>query len=153
MENKTLEKNIQDFLTQRMLHLTELKWIQEGRSHILQVAISHPDGSMDLDTCSQVSLELSPYLDTLDIPYESYMLEVCSPGAERVLTGIDDIKQAVGKLVKIQFLHPLNKSLEWTGTLLAFDGSKGILEVRIKSVLKKLEFEYTNIVKIRLAVL
>ena len=153
MENKALETNIKEFLSQRLLDLTELKWIQEGRSHILQVSISHPDGTMDLDTCGQVSLELSPYLDTLDIPYESYVLEVCSPGAERVLVGVEDIERALGKLVKIQFLHPLNKSLEWTGTLVAFDGNKGTIEVRIKSVLKKIEFEYINIVRIRLAVL
>ena len=153
METITLEKLINDFLKERQLTLAELKWIQEGRSHILQVAISFDDGTMDLDTCTEVSQALSPILDTVKLPYDSYMLEVCSPGAERVLDGPQAIQQAVGKLVKIQFLHPIQKSLEWTGTLNAFDGEKGVLQVRIKTTLKTLEFDASNIVKIRLAVM
>ncbi len=149
---KQLEDLVRAFLQKRALLLSELKWLQEGKSRILQMSIMTQSGTMDLETCTNVSQDISPHLDDWLGDIDNYTLEVCSPGAERVLIDADDLKTAIDKNVYVLFLHPINKSLEWTGKLLSFDGQKGQIEVRIKSRTKILDFEYSNIVKIRLAV-
>lgn len=152
MEQHQLEEKISQFLEKRSLLLSELKWLQEGKTRILQLAIMHDDGSMDLDTCSDVAESISPHLDEWLVNIDHYTLEVCSPGAERVLKNAEELKRVVGQNVYVLFTHPLEKSLEWTGKLKSFDGLKGQIEVRIKTRVKTLDFEYSNIVKIRLAV-
>lgn len=153
MDQQQLETKVEAFLKQYSIQLSELKWMTEGRQRILQMAIMFEDGSMDLETCSLVSTEISDDLDVWLANVAEYSLEVCSPGAERELKHSDEIQRAVGKYVKVLFLHPLLKSLEWSGYLRSYDGSKGSLEVRIKSVKKVIEFESNNLVKIRLAVI
>lgn len=152
MEQKLLEENVQAFLEKRSLYLSELKWLQEGRGRILQLSIMYENGSMDLETCSQVSTDISPHLEEWLINVSNYTLEVCSPGAERELHSAKEVEAVVNQHVKILFKHPLEKSLDWTGKLIEFDQEKGKIEVRIKSRHKTIEFEYSNVVKIRLAV-
>ena len=152
MEQKQLEDLVRAFLQKRALLLSELKWLQEGKSRILQMSIMTQSGTMDLDTCASVSQDISPHLDEWLSDMDNYMLEVCSPGAERPINSAEEMMTAIDNNVYVLFLHPLNKSVEWTGKLLNFDGEKGQIEVRIKSRTKILDFEYSNIVKIRLAV-
>lgn len=153
MDKQTLEQAIQPVLKAKELELSELKWIQEGKMRILQIAIMRADGSMDLETCTEVSQEISPLLDTLIPDSVNYALEVCSPGAERPLTSLADIQRSVGKNVKIHFKHPVEKSLEWTGTLQSVNELEGVLLVKIKAARKKIPFMLDNIEKIRLAVM
>lgn len=153
MEQKHLEENVKTFLEKHSLKLSELKWHNEGKTKILQLAIMDHKNEMDLDTCTQVAQDISPYLDEWLKDIDNYSLEVCSPGAERELHSADELMSVVGQNVWVRFIHPIEKSLEWTGKLLAFDGVTGSLNVHIKSRSKNINFDYQNIVKIRLAVI
>ena len=64
------------------IQLYDLKWVNEKKSRLLQIAVMRADGSMDIDTCALVSEKISEALDAHDdwISFE-YFLEVCSPGA------------------------------------------------------------------------
>lgn len=119
---------------------------------ILQCAIMFEDGTMDLDTCSLISSEISPILDESSLKDMVYYLEVCSPGAERELTSDSDIIRSISKEVRILFHHPVEKALEWTGTLISYKDDSGSIQVQIKSRKKILTFEKDNIAKIHLAV-
>jgi len=152
MELKALENLISPLLIEANVSLVELKWLMDQKTRILQIAIMHPDGSMDIETCSQVSQKISDLLDTTEMVDTDYYLEVCSPGAERQLKGTSDIQLAIGGNVHITLIHPLEKSLEHEGTLLDYDGQLGHLEIVHKTRKKILEFSSENILKIRLAV-
>ncbi|NTW95027.1 MAG: ribosome maturation factor RimP [Erysipelotrichaceae bacterium] len=152
MELKTLENLISPILNEANVSLVELKWLMDQKTRILQVAIMHPDGSMDLETCSVVSQKISDLLDTTEMVDTDYYLEVCSPGAERQLKGTADIQLAIGGNVHLTLIHPLEKSLEHEGSLLDYDGKLGHLEIVHKTRKKILEFSSDNILKIRLAV-
>ena len=52
----------------------------------------HSDGSMDLDTCAEVSEKLSALLDAEEGFKEPYTLEVCSPGAEREIRDLKELE-------------------------------------------------------------
>jgi len=152
MDKSSIERLIEPTLRLHALELSDIKWVQEGSMRILQIAIMHEDGTMDLDTCAMISQEISPLLDASPLGSDAYVLEVCSPGAERLLKDDRDIQRSIGSEVKISFHHPIDKSLEWTGTLLSYDGVSGELMVRIKAARKKIRFEKENMAKIRLAV-
>jgi ribosome maturation factor RimP len=152
MELKAIESLILPVLVKHKCELVELRWIQESSMKILQCAIMLEDGSMDLETCSFVSSEISPILDDSSLKDLTYYLEVCSPGAERELNNDQDITRSILKEVKILFHHPIEKSLEWTGTLLNYQDGQGSIQVQIKSRKKVLKFKKENIAKIRLAV-
>ena len=61
MELKTIETLILPVLEKHKCELVELRWTQESSMKILQCAIMFDDGTMDLETCSVISSELSPF--------------------------------------------------------------------------------------------
>ncbi len=152
MELKAIEKLILPILESHKCELVELKWTQESSMKILQCAIMLEDGSMDLETCSMISSEISIILDESPLKDMMYYLEVCSPGAERELKTDYDITRSIMKEVKILFHRPIEKSLDWSGTLLNYEEGHGSIQVQIKSRKKVLKFEKENIAKINLAV-
>jgi ribosome maturation factor RimP len=152
MELRNIENLISPLLLEEKVHLVELKWLTDQKTRILQIAIMHPDGSMDLETCSRVSEKISEILDTTDLLNTDYYLEVCSPGAERILKTREDIQISVGGYVHLTLIHPIEKSLEHEGTLLDYDGQTGHLEIIHKTRKKIIEFTTDNILKLRLAV-
>ena len=105
MELTAIEKLILPVLERYQCELVELKWTQESSMKILQCAVMFEDGSMDLETCSQISSEISPILDESSLKDMTYYLEVCSPGAERELKDDHDIERSIMKEVKILFHH------------------------------------------------
>ena len=46
------------------IQLYDLKWVNEKKSRILQIAVMRADGSMDIDTCALVSEKISEALNT-----------------------------------------------------------------------------------------
>lgn len=152
MELRTIENLISPLLLEAKVRLVELKWLTDQKTRILQIAIMHPDGSMDLQTCSEVSEKISDLLDTTELSDTEYYLEVCSPGAERPLKNTEDIQLAIGGNVHLTVIHPIEKSLEHEGTLVDYDGHVGHLEITHKTRKKIIEFTADNLLKIRLAV-
>jgi len=152
MELRNIENLISPLLLEEKVRLVELKWLTDQKTRILQIAIMHPDGSMDIETCSRVSEKISEILDTTDLLNTDYYLEVCSPGAERILKTSEDIQISVGGYVHLTLIHPIEKSLEHEGTLLDYDGQTGHLEIIHKTRKKIIEFTTDNILKLRLAV-
>jgi ribosome maturation factor RimP len=143
---------IDPILTKHEVVLYECKWTNEGKMRILQVAIMRSDGSMDLDTCQQVSTAVSEQLDAQDIiPFE-YYLEVCSAGAERELRSDAEITAVIGANVFARFINPVDKKMEVTGELLSFEDNVLVIAYRDKQKKVKITVDKSNISLIRLAV-
>jgi ribosome maturation factor RimP len=68
----------------------------------LRVYIDSPEG-VDLERCALVSRQLRPVLDALVPEFGELELEVSSPGAERVLRGMNDYLRYVGRRVNVRF--------------------------------------------------
>ena len=63
----------------------DVEFVKEGGERYLRVSIDNDDAQVDIDQCEAVSKALDAKLDELDPIQESYILEVCSAGAERAL--------------------------------------------------------------------
>ena len=133
------------------VRLYELKWIA-GSERTLQVAIMKEDGSMDLDTCADVSEQLSELLDREDPIAEEYTLEVCSPGAEREIRDLNELDAMAGAYVFVRLSKPVRKMTELTGEITSVEGDEIHLEYRDKAVKRTAVFTKEDIEFIRLAV-
>lgn len=129
--------------------LYEIRWIT-GKENTLEVSIMKPDGSMDLDTCAEISEKLSAILDEKDPIQEEYTLEVCSPGAEREIKDRNEL--CAGQYVFVRLKEPYKNNIEFTGEILSVEGETVTLEYRDKAVRKKAVFDKENIDFIRMAV-
>lgn len=96
---------VQDFaeslLPSMGLELVEVQFRQEGHGWVLRLFIDGPEG-VTLEQCTQVSREVSDFLDVEDLIVQSYTLEVSSPGLERPLRSSADFRRFAGKKARIK---------------------------------------------------
>jgi len=151
-EIESVKLLIEPILEKHKVLLYEIQWVQQSHGKTLRVAIMHEDGTMNVDTCALVSDEISILLDEDDPFPFIYYLEVCSPGAERILKTNADIQHAIGKYVYLDLVHAVNNQHTFEGTLNDYKDDLVSIEYREKTRVKKVEIEFQNIKLIRLAV-
>ncbi len=147
-----LKEMLQPVLESCDVKLYEMKWTGTGKNRTLEVAITKNDGTMDLDTCALVSEKISEVLDNDTSLSDAYTLEVCSPGAEREIKDLNELKQMNEPYVYVKFKNPVNKLSEVTGTIVSYSDDLIELSYRVKQATKKMEFTASDIAFIRLAV-
>ncbi len=153
MENMNqINEVIRPILATMQIQMVECGWHREGSTTILRLAVMRKDGSMDIDTCAAISEAVSAALDEADLIAHEYFLEVCSPGAERVLMGDEDIRQAVGEYVYIKYRNPKGGRDEIYGTLLQVETDHLHIAYMDKAVKREMDVDRDNIALIRLAV-
>lgn len=126
------------------LELVDVDYVRE-RDWYLRVYLDKP-GGVDLDDCQMVSEKLSAVLDEKDPIAENYLLEVSSPGLDRVLKKDKDFIRYNGRDVDIQLFKPINGSKQYTGVLQGY--SDTTIEFLING--ESETFERTAIAQIRL---
>ena len=134
------------------LELVDVEFVKEGRDWFLRVYIDTPNGSIDIDQCSQVSEKLSEELDRTDPIPQNYFLEVSSPGAERPLKKEEDFQKAIGQFVFIKTYEAINDMKEFEGYLLAYGPEGAEVEMRIKTRKLTVVIDQEKIALARLAI-
>ncbi len=103
--------------------------ISTGSPAILQIMAERPDGTMTIDDCEAVSKALSPVLDLDDPIAGEYRLEVSSPGIDRPLVRLSDLRRALGHEAKLELAVPVDGRRRFRGRLEAL-GDDGRLVLR-----------------------
>ena len=134
------------------LELVDVEFVKEGRDWFLRVYIDTPNGSIDIEQCSQVSEKLSEELDRTDPIPQNYFLEVSSPGAERPLKKEEDFQKAIGQFVFIKTYEAINDMKEFEGYLLAYGPEGAEVEMRIKTRKLTVVIDRDKIALARLAI-
>lgn len=102
------------------LELVDVEYVRE-RNWYLRVFIDK-QGGIDLEDCQAVSEKLSKILDEKDPISDNYLLEVSSPGLDRVLKKEKDFVRYQGRDVDIHFFKPHNGTKLLTAVLKGRDG-------------------------------
>lgn len=147
LDAKIVEELLAKELEEKGLKLYEVLWVKEYGYQVLRVSIDKPEGGIDSDLLGEVNDFLSEKLDAYDKDMGEYMLEVCSPGAERTLRNKDEILEAVGQYVNVK-----TDDNVYEGTLLSYEDGILTVKINIKGRFKEVKIEETSIKKIRLAV-
>ena len=110
------------------LRLWDVVFEKEGPDWYLRVLIDK-DGTMDTDTCADVSHALDPILDEADPIDQSYYLEVGSPGLGRKLTRPEHYEAVKGQKVSVRlFRANENGTKEFSGILTGREGTTVTLD-------------------------
>lgn len=126
------------------LELVDVEYVRE-RDWYLRIFLDKP-GGIDLDDCQLVSEKISAYLDEKDPIKENYLLEVSSPGLDRVLKKDKDFIRYKGREVDVQLFKPLNNSKQYTGILGDFTEEEITITVKEEPIV----FDRKAIAQIRL---
>ena len=146
LDVKIVEELVMPYLKENNLSLYEVLWVKEYGYQVLRVSVDK-EGGIDVDTLGLVNEYLSKKLDAYEDQMPDYMLEVCSPGAEKTLRNKEEILASVGMYVNVK-----TENMVYEGYLLSYEGDTLILEINVKGRMKKVSINETEIKKIRLAV-
>ena len=147
-----IREGILPLLEEMQVKLYDITWTHEGKHKILQIAIEREDGSVDVDLCASVAEVIGAKLDEMDVISFEHMLEVCSPGAERKLRSVQEIKNAVGKYVYAKFKKTIGKLDEVKGTLISVEDNCCCIEYMDKTFKRQIKVNIDDCSLIRLAV-
>jgi ribosome maturation factor RimP len=96
-------------------------WDVDFAGGVLRVLVDRPGGA-DLDSIGRLSEPISALIDEADAgPDGRYVLEVSSPGVERVLRTPDQHRRFIGELVTVKTAEPVGGERRFRGLLLAAD--------------------------------
>ena len=123
---ETVEKLAEELLADTGLELVDVEYVKE-KDWYLRVYIDKPEG-IDIEDCQALSEKLEKELDEKNVVPDSYILEVSSPGLDRVLKKEKDFVREAGKMVDVSLYEPLDGSKQITGKLIGCEDNALKLE-------------------------
>lgn len=123
------------------LEVVDAGILRGGGTARVRLVVDTPegDGRVLVDTCALVSREVGHGLDAADVIEGSYLLEVSSPGIDRVLARELDFARAIGRKVELETREPLEGRRRFKGRLLRFEA--GIAHLELEAGLAAIPFE------------
>lgn len=106
---------VEEIIKGTALELVDVEYVRE-KNWYLRVFIDKT-GGVDLEDCQHVSEALSKVLDEKDPISDNYLLEVSSPGLDRILKKDKDFIRYAGRMVDVHFFKPHNGTKEMVAEL------------------------------------
>ena len=100
-----VEKLLEPILEADGIEVVDVEYVRE-RNWILRIFIDK-EGGVDLNDCQAISEKAGAILDEKDLIPDNYMLEVSSPGLDRVLKKDKDFIRYTGEEVDVKLFAPL----------------------------------------------
>ncbi|MFI5362327.1 MAG: ribosome maturation factor RimP [Elusimicrobiota bacterium] len=145
MEAKELEALIAPLVEQEGGEIVDLQWRREGHQWVLRLFVDKPAG-VTLDDCAHFSDRVGAFLDEKNAIEQSYVLEISSPGLDRIIKKDEDFKRFAGKAVKVRIKIADNGQRRFSGILMGIQ--EGAVAVQVGETLKR--FDRKNIDEVRL---
>ncbi len=124
-------------------------WGYEYRPHsesaLLRVFIEKEQG-ISVDDCASVSRQIGAVLDVENIIPVAYILEVSSPGMDRVLFKAEQYQDYIGESLKIRTRTRLDDRRNFKGLLVS--ASKSVVTIKVDN--QEFEIPYESIDRARL---
>ncbi|MBR0351939.1 MAG: ribosome maturation factor RimP [Oscillospiraceae bacterium] len=127
--------------------LWDVEYVREAGAWYLRVYIDKDDG-VSINDCETISRQIDPILDKEDFIPDSYVFEVCSAGADRVLKRTEDFQAFLGKKVDVGLYKPFEGAKSFTGILTGRSDSETEIDVSGRIII----FENAMVAQVRLHV-
>ncbi len=124
--------------------LWDVEYVKEAGTWYLRVFIDK-EGGVSINDCEAVSRPLSDKLDEVDPIEGSYVLEVGSAGADRVLKKPEHFAAFIGSVVEVRLYRNRDGKKEFVGVLEQYENGDVQLE-------DGLRFEKKDVAQVRLHV-
>lgn len=139
-------------IEQKDCYLDDIVYETENNEWYLRIYVEKNQGSLDMDTCVEITELVSAKLDEVDPIQNEYYLEISSPGIEKPLKSYEACENAVGEYVYMQFKEPVAQMDEIYATIENVQDGVLDLSYMVKNIRKKVSVAYENVQFIRLAV-
>lgn len=140
-----LEGLIESLVEEAGLRLVSVDVERRGKRLVVTVCLDK-QGGIDVETCAEMSEEISRYLDVEKLIDERYNLEVESPGLQRVLRKPREYRCFLGREVEVVLRQPFDGRQKIRGRLVAADDIGMTMSVDGEEV----NFTYDTVKKTRL---
>ena len=142
---KLIEQTVAQALAAQQVELVDLVIQHQGRKAVLQFFVDKV-GGVTLDDCGELTDKIDSILEMENLIDGAYVLEVSSPGVQRVLKKPEHFKRFTGERVKIVLKVPLEGRGSFTGVIASADDNAFVLD----DGTNQFRFEYNNIKKANL---
>lgn len=122
---EAVEAIVQGIVQDSDLEVVDVEYVKE-RDWYLRIYLDK-EGGIEIDDCQRISEALEQILDEKDLLKDAYILEVSSPGLDRVLKKARDFEREQGKDVEVTFYAPVDGKKTWVGTLTGYDREKNAI--------------------------
>lgn len=135
MNNKSICKKVSEMImdilekkNDKEIELYDVEFVKEGPNHYLRVYIDKKDGVLIKD-CISISKKLNEILDNDDFIEKAYILEVSSPGVDRLLKKDKDFLKYIGFMVDLKLYSSLDGCKRLNCKLVGLEGSELIISI------------------------
>src|SRR3989338_1197801 len=108
---------IEPILQEEQVELVEIIFRREAGRQVLRLLVDKDSGGIQLADCARLNGKISQALDETDIIHESYVIEVDSPGIDRLFKVKRDYERAVGRLVRVTLSERILDKKEYIARL------------------------------------
>lgn len=124
-----IEALSEDILSKNGLELVDIEFKKEGNNKVLRLYIERIEGRVNLDDISNVTRLISDMLDEEDIIEEEYILEVSSPGVNRVIKKEKDFIKFTGRKIDVALFKSVDGRKKFSGILEGYEDGKVLVLV------------------------
>ncbi len=151
MDLDVLKEALSEFLKERGYSLYSASFTKVKGQYTLALVIDRVE-PIDLDAISEISGEVSDFLDEKDLVSEdNYLLDISSLGAEKPLK-IEELSLYKDSLVNVHLTNPINGENIYQGVMVEVTEEEITIEYKEKTRVKRVSINKSNIYKIRLAI-
>lgn len=147
---KKIHEKLEPIIQEHELELVNLRWDKMGHQKVLEISLQNQDKTLDLDQASAITKPISDALDELDELDFEYLLDIGSPGVERILETKEDLINHLEDYINVDFTDKSRESIQ--GTLLEVMDDSIKLKYFIKGRPKKETIALKDIETIHIAV-
>lgn len=140
-----LESIVQDF----NYELVDVEFVKEGPSYYLRIYIDK-EGGITIEDCQQTSRAIESVLDAKDPIDVPYILEVSSPGIDRILKKDKDFERFTGQVVDVKLYESINKQKFFQGELIQKNQDEIVIKDEDEKVIR---LPWAQVASVRLAIL
>lgn len=112
---------------------------------LLRIYIDHENG-ISVDDCAKVSHEVAGILDVEEPITMAYILEVSSPGMDRILFSANQFSEFIGEDVKMKLNQMVDKRRKIKGKIDSVEGE----QITIESEQEKITIAFDQIMRARI---
>ena len=127
------ESLITPTLNENGIEIVDIEYLKEQGRWVLRIFIDHENG-VNLETCEKASRMISGVLDNSDFIAQSYVLEVSSPGLDRIIKKDRDFIRFSGHKAKIKTFEAIEGQKKFVGILQRLENDHVLLEVDGKEI-------------------
>lgn len=122
-----IEQIILPLLNDENMELVDIQFVSESGKRVLRIFLDK-NGGIKLSDCEVMSDKIGSLLDKEDIIQGSYVLEISSPGLDRILKKEKDFVRFIGHKARITVFSPINKQRNFIGIIKGYDAGKVLLQ-------------------------